>query len=58
MNVFGSAMTCSLDVSEIFVLEVPSMYDVIMQNLSSFLSCSIRNLTLASLSLLFTIKIN
>ena len=34
------------------------MYDVIMQYLNSFLSCSIRNLTLASLSLLFTIKID
>ena len=34
------------------------MYNVIMQYLNSFLSCSIRNLTLASLSLLFTIKID
>ena len=32
------------------------MYNVIMQYLNSFLSCSVRNLTLASLSLLFTIK--
>ena len=45
----------SLDVSEIFVSGVSSMYNVIMQYLNSFLSCSIRNLTLASLSLLFTI---
>ena len=34
------------------------MYNVIMHYLNSFLSCSIRNLTLASLSRLFTIKIN
>ena len=34
------------------------MYDVIMQHLNSSLSCSTRNLTLASLSLLFTIKID
>ena len=34
------------------------MYNVIMQYLNSFLSCSIRNLTLASLSRLFTIKID
>ena len=33
------------------------MYNVIMQYLNSFLSCSIRNLTLPSLSLLFTIKL-
>ena len=33
------------------------MYNVIMQYLNSFLSCSIRNLTLASPSRLFTIKI-
>ena len=32
------------------------MYNVIMQYLTSFLSCSNRNSTLASLSLLFTIK--
>ena len=32
------------------------MYNVIMQYFKSFLSCSIRNLTLASLSLLCTIK--
>ena len=37
---------------------VSSMYNVIMQYLNSFLSCSVRNLTLASLSLLFTIKID
>ena len=34
------------------------MYNVIMQYSNSFLSCSIRNLTLASLSLLFAIKID
>ena len=34
------------------------MYSVIMHYLNSYLSCSIRNLTLASLSRLFTIKIN
>ena len=34
------------------------MYNVTMQYLNSFLSCSIRNLTSASLSLLFTIKID
>ena len=34
------------------------MYNAIMQYLNSFLSCSIKNLTLASLSLLFTIKID
>ena len=51
--------TCfsSLDVSEMFVLGVSSMYNVIMQYLNSFLPCSIRNLTLASPSLSFTIKI-
>ena len=32
------------------------MYNVIMQYLNSLLSCSMRNLTLASLSRLFTIK--
>ena len=35
-----------------------SMYNVIMHYLNSFLSCSIRNLTLASLSILLTIKID
>ena len=34
------------------------MYNVIMQYLNSFLSRSIRNLTLASLSLLFTAEID
>ena len=34
------------------------MYNVLMQYLNSFLSCSIRKLTLASLSRLFTIKID
>ena len=49
---------CSLDVSKKFVSRVSSMYDVTMQYLNSFLSFSIRNLTLASLSLLFAIKID
>ena len=34
------------------------MYNVIMHYLNSFLSCSIRNLTLSSSSRLFTIKID
>ena len=34
------------------------MYNVIMQYLNSFLSCSIRNLTSASLSPLFTVNID
>ena len=34
------------------------MYNEIMQSLNFFLSCSIRNLTLAFLSVLFTIKID
>ena len=34
------------------------MYNIIMHYLNSFLSCSIRNLTLSSLSCLFTIKID
>ena len=38
-----------------FVSGVSSMYNVIMQYMNSFLPCSIRNLTLASTSLLFTI---
>ena len=33
-------------------------YGVIMQYFNSFLSCSIRNLTLVSLSLSFTIKVD
>ena len=41
-----------------FVSGVSSVYNEIMQYLNSFLSCSIRNLTLASVSLLFTIKID
>ena len=51
--------TCfsSLDVSEMFVSGVSSMYNVIMHYLNSFLSSLIRNLTLASLSRLFTTKI-
>ena len=48
----------SLDVSEMFVSRVSSVYNVTMHYLNSFLSCSIRNLTLASLSRLFTIKID
>ena len=52
------AKTSSLDVSEMFISGVSSMYNVIMQYLNSFLSCSIRSLTLASLILLFTIKID
>ena len=47
---------CLLDVSEKFVSRVSSMYNVIMHYLNSFLSCSIRNLTLAPLSCLFTMK--
>ena len=41
-----------------FVSGVSSMYDVTMHYLNSFLSGSIRNLTLASLSRLFAIKID
>ena len=37
-----------LDVSEMFVSGVSSMYNVIMQYLNSFLPYSIRNLTLTS----------
>ena len=43
----------SLDLSETFVSDVSSMYNVIMQYLNSFLSCSIRNLILAFLSLIY-----
>ena len=41
------AKTCfsSLDVSEMFLSGVSSMYNVIVQQWNSFLSCSIRNLT-------------
>ena len=41
-------------------VRIESFYNVqlIMHYLNSFLSCSIRNLTLASLSSLFTIKID
>ena len=46
----------SLDVSEMFVSRVSSMYIYIMHYLNFFLSCSIKNLTLVSLSRLFTIK--
>ena len=35
-----------------------STYNVIMDYFNSFVSCSIRNLTLASLSILLTIKID
>ena len=51
----------SLDVSEIFVSGVFSMYNVnyyIMHHLNFFLPCSIRNLVLASLSRLFITKID
>ena len=41
-----------------FVLGVSSMYNVIIHYLNFFLSCPIRNLTLSSLSRLFTIKID
>ena len=41
-----------------FVSGVYSMYNVTMHYLNSFSSCSIRNLTLASLSRLFTMKID
>ena len=39
-----------------FALRVSSMYNVIIHCLYFFLSCPIRNLTLSSLSRLFTIK--
>ena len=48
----------SLDVTEMFVSGVSSMYNVIMHYLNSFLSCSIRNLALVSSSRLFTAKID
>ena len=48
----------SLDVSKMFLSAVPSLYNIIMHYLNSFSSCSIKNLTLASLSRLFTIKID
>ena len=41
-----------------FISGVSSMYNVTMRYLNSSLSCSIRNLTLAPLSRLFTIKID
>ena len=47
-----------LDISEMFVSGVSSVYNIIMHPLNSFLSCSIRNLTLASLTCLFTINID
>ena len=46
----------SLDVSEVFASGVSSMYICIMHYLNFFRSCSIKNLILASLSSLFTIK--
>ena len=55
-QLFTKICFSSLDVSE--MLGVSSMYNVIMHCLNSFLSCSNRNLTLASLSHLFTIKID
>ena len=48
----------SLDVSEMFASGVSSMYIYIMHYLNFFLSCSIKNLTLVSVSRLFTIKSN
>ena len=50
----------SLNVSEMCISGVSSMYNVVMHCLNSFLSCSIwnSNLNLAFLSRLFTIKIN
>ena len=52
--------TCfsSLDVSEMFTPRISSMYNVVMHDLNSFLSSSIRNLILPSFSRLFTIKID
>ena len=41
-----------------FALKVSSMYNVIIHCLYLFLSCPIRNLTLSSLSRLFTIKMD
>ena len=41
-----------------FVLGVSSMYNVVIHYLNFFLSCPIKNLTLSSLSGLFTIKID
>ena len=55
---FAKICFSSLDVSEMFVLRVSSICNAIMHYLNSFLSYSIRNLTLASLSRLFTIKID
>ena len=48
----------SLDVSECSYIGSFFNVQLIMHYLDSFLSCSIRNLTLASLSRLFTIKID
>ena len=45
-----------IDVSEMFVSGVSSMYIYLMHCLNFFLSCSIKNLTLATLSHLYTIK--
>ena len=46
----------SLDLSEIFLLQISSIYIYIMQYLNFFFSCSTKNLTLAPVSHLFTIK--
>ena len=46
----------SLGASEMLVSGVSSMYIYIMHYLNFFLSCSIKNLTLASVGRLFTIK--
>ena len=48
----------SLDVSKIFVSGVSSMHIYVMNNLNFSFLCSIKNLTLASVSPLFTIKSN
>ena len=52
----SSCVPSSLDVSEMFVSGVSSMYIYPIHYLNFFLSCSIINLTLASVSHLFTIK--
>ena len=63
-NVYKSMQLCteicfsSLDVSETFVSGVSSMYNVIVHYLNSFLSSLIINFTVASLTCLFTIKID
>ena len=55
----SSYVLSSLDVSEIIVSEVSLilfLYDAL--HLNFFLSCSIKNLSLASLSRLFTMRID